>query len=268
MATAPRADSAVPLASAADRKLRFDAFISYSHADRQVAAGLQKGLARIGRRMGRLNALRVFRDATDLTASPDLWGKVRAALEDSRYLVVLLSPASKTSVWVNREVAFWLESRGPDRLMLVTVGGHLRWDEQRQGFDPEFSDIALPVMTRSGVFPTEPLFVDVTELSPWDIHNPVFRETVTDLAAPMHGKSKYELASDDVRELHRYRRWRRATVTGFDRPYRVCGRRRRVGGSSAAGGASPARRCGRPLLGGVCTGRADNQPCVSARPGG
>uniref|UniRef100_UPI000A581583 hypothetical protein n=1 Tax=Nocardia pseudovaccinii TaxID=189540 RepID=UPI000A581583 len=50
----------------------YDAFISYAHEDRLVAAGIQKGLHRIGRRAGHLYALRVFRDATDLTASPDL----------------------------------------------------------------------------------------------------------------------------------------------------------------------------------------------------
>jgi hypothetical protein len=47
----------------------YDAFLSYSHQDGAVAAGIQKGLHRIGRRVGRLNALRVFRDATDLGAS-------------------------------------------------------------------------------------------------------------------------------------------------------------------------------------------------------
>ena len=40
---------------------RYDAFISYSHDDRFVAAGIQKGLHRIARPMGRLNALRVSR---------------------------------------------------------------------------------------------------------------------------------------------------------------------------------------------------------------
>jgi hypothetical protein len=48
----------------------YDAFLSYSHEDRAVATGIQKGLHRIGRRVGHLNALRVFRDATDLAANP------------------------------------------------------------------------------------------------------------------------------------------------------------------------------------------------------
>ncbi|WP_027502090.1 hypothetical protein [Rhodococcus sp. UNC363MFTsu5.1] len=45
----------------------YDAFISYAHNDRPVAAGIQKDLHHIGRRMGHLYALRAFRDATDGT---------------------------------------------------------------------------------------------------------------------------------------------------------------------------------------------------------
>jgi hypothetical protein len=37
----------------------YDAFISYDHDDRPVAHGLQRGLHRIGRRVGQLRALRV-----------------------------------------------------------------------------------------------------------------------------------------------------------------------------------------------------------------
>ena len=58
----------------------YDAFLSYNHHDGAVAAGIQQGLHRIGRRMGQLNALRVFRDSTDMAASPDLWGKVTDAM--------------------------------------------------------------------------------------------------------------------------------------------------------------------------------------------
>ena len=69
----------------------YDAFLSYNHQDGAVAAGIQKGLHRIGRRVGRLNALRVFRDGTDMAANPDLWGKVTDAMDRSRYLIVVLS---------------------------------------------------------------------------------------------------------------------------------------------------------------------------------
>ena len=62
------ADSAVaaePPTRGHAESFTYDAFLSYSHHDDAVAAGIQKGLHRIARRVGRLNALRVFRDTTD-----------------------------------------------------------------------------------------------------------------------------------------------------------------------------------------------------------
>ena len=193
----------------------YDAFLSYSHQDGAVAAGIQKGLHRIGRRVGRLNALRVFRDSTDLAANPDLWGKVTDAMDRSRYLIVVLSPRAAASEWVNKEVAYWLGRRGPEQLLMVVAEGRLHWDEATGRFDPDRSDVALPVLKEPGVLPTEPLHVDVCGDAPWDPQAPTFRDKVTDLAAPIHGKSKYELASDDVREQRRFRRLRRVAIAAL-----------------------------------------------------
>ena len=129
----------------------YDAFLSYSHRDGAVAAGIQKGLHRISRRVGRLNALRVFRDSTDLAANPDLWGKVTDAMDRSRYLIVVASPRAAASEWVDREVGYWLERRGPEHLLIVLGEGHLDWDEATRRFDPDRSDAALPVLTEPGV---------------------------------------------------------------------------------------------------------------------
>src|SRR6478609_8447711 len=101
----------------------YDAFISYDHDDQPVAHGIQRGLHRIGRRVGQLRALRVFRDSTDLTASPDLWGKVTEAMDKSRFLIAVLSPYAAASKWVNKEVAHWLEQRGPEHLLFVVADG-------------------------------------------------------------------------------------------------------------------------------------------------
>ena len=58
------------------------------------------GLHRIARRVGQLNALRVFRDTTDLSANPNLWGRVVTdAMDRSRYLIVVLSPRAAGSEW-------------------------------------------------------------------------------------------------------------------------------------------------------------------------
>ena len=180
-----------------------------------MVSGIQKGLHRIGRRLGQLRALRVFRDDTDLTASPDLWGKITEALDRSRFFVVTLSPGAAASQWVNQEISYWLERRGRDQLLLVLAAGHLQWDQRGQCFDPGVSDAAPPVLTVPGSLPVEPLFIDVSADAPWDFRGPVFREKVTALAAPIHGKPKDQLASDDLREQRRFRRLRAAAIAGL-----------------------------------------------------
>ena len=195
--------------------LEYDAFLSYTHRDRPVASGIQKGLHQIGRRLGQLRALRVFRDDTDLTVRPDLWGGIAGALDRSRFLVVVLSPQAAGSHWVNEEVSYWLARRGRAQLLMVLAGGQLQWDHEHARFDPQASDAALPVLTEPGVLPEEPFFVDVSADAPWDPRAAVLREKITALAAPIHGKPKDQLASDDLREQRRFRRLRAGAIAGL-----------------------------------------------------
>jgi len=204
-----------PSPPAMGKPLEFDAFLSYTHSDRPVVSGIQKGLHRIGRRVGQLRALRVFRDDTDLTASPDLWGRITDALDRSRFLIMTLSPQAAQSVWVNREIGYWLERRGREQLMLVVASGQLRWDQASARFDPQTSNAAPPVLTQPGSLPSEPLFIDVSDEAPWDYRGPTFRDKITALAAPIHGKPKDQLASDDLHEQRRFRRLRAAAITGL-----------------------------------------------------
>ena len=195
--------------------LDYDAFLSYTHGDRPVVSGIQKGLHHIGRRVGQLRALRVFRDDTDLTASPDLWGRITDALDRSRFLIVTLSPQAAQSHWVNKEIAYWLEHREPERLMLAVADGHVRWDETDRRFDPQASDAAPPALTELGSLPIEPVHIDVTGDEPWDDRIPVFRDKVTTLAAAVHGKTKDQLIAEDVRAQRRFRQLRAAAIAAL-----------------------------------------------------
>ena len=85
----------------------------------------------------------------------------------------------------------------------------------RHGLTPDRSDAALPVLTQPGVLPTEPLYVDASDDAPWDPAAALFREKVTDLAAPIHGKPKYELASEDLRAQRKFRRLRRYAIAAL-----------------------------------------------------
>jgi WD40 repeat protein len=199
----------------ADQPLEYDAFLSYAHRDRQVATAIQKGLHQIGRRFGQLRALRVFRDDTNLAASPDLWGKIVEALDRSGHMIVVLSPQAAASHWVNEEIGHWLGQRGGEKLMLVLADGRLQWDPAGKRFDPAGSDAAPPALTQPGSLQSEPLYIDVSDDSPWDLRSLTFRDKVTALAAPVHGKPKDQLAGDDLREQRRFRRLRAAAVAGL-----------------------------------------------------
>jgi hypothetical protein len=202
-------------AADARKPWEYDAFLSYAHRDSEVTSAIQKGLHQIGRRLGQLRALRVFRDDTNLTANPDLWGKVTDALDGSRFMIVVLSPQSAASHWVNEEVTYWIANRGHEQLMLTLAEGHVQWDARNARFDPELSNAALPVLTQPESLPAEPLYVDVSDDAPWDLGSLTFRDKVTALAAPIHGKPKDQLAGDDLREQHRSRRLRTAAIVGL-----------------------------------------------------
>lgn len=102
---------------------RYKAFISYSHRDRKVAEWLHRSLETYRAPRGLASAgarLRpIFRDRDELSASADLNQAIRDALDLSDALIVLCSPASAASRWVDQEVAYVLQSAGPGRIICV-----------------------------------------------------------------------------------------------------------------------------------------------------
>jgi hypothetical protein len=98
----------------------YDVFISYSQeGDARVAEAVRDALTRFAKPWWRRRALRVFLDRSVLSANPGMWSSISAALDESEWLVLLASPESARSEWVNRELSHWLADRGPDRLIVA-----------------------------------------------------------------------------------------------------------------------------------------------------
>ena len=114
--------------------MRYRAFLSYSHADEKWARWLMRRLEayRVPRNLvgapGRDGPIpaklgQMFRDRDELPSAGDLSSTISAALAESSALVVICSPASARSRWVNAEIdAFRASGRG-DRIFSFIIDG-------------------------------------------------------------------------------------------------------------------------------------------------
>lgn len=121
---------------------RYWAFVSYSHQDAAFGRRLHRRLENyalprrlVGRNTTGLPVPRrlnpIFRDREEFAAAHDLSAEVRTALEASRSLVVVCSPAAAASLWVSREIDLF-RSLHPDRPILAA----LREGEPAQSLPP------------------------------------------------------------------------------------------------------------------------------------
>jgi WD40 repeat protein len=192
--------------------VKYDAFMSYSHsADGALAPAVQKALHRLAKPWYRLRMLHVFRDQTSLSATPELWGSIEAALAQSEHFLLCASPEAAASPWVNDEITWWLNNRDRRKLFILLTGGEILWDTENGDFDWTVTT-ALP-RTLSGAFEAEPLYVDLRfarDADDLSLRNTPFREAILNLAAPLHDRAKDELGGADV---HEHRKTLRLAIT-------------------------------------------------------
>ncbi|MGE3308965.1 MAG: PQQ-binding-like beta-propeller repeat protein [Limisphaerales bacterium] len=184
---------------------RYTAFLSYSTAaDGRLAPALQKGLQGFARPWHRFRGMRVCRDATGLGVTPALWGAIVASLADSKFFVLLASPGSAASKWVEQEVAWWLTQRSADRLLIVLTDGEIAWDAAARDFEWNRTTALPTVLSRA--YAQEPLFLDLRwarDARVLTLRNPAFADAVARLAATLRGLSLDEVIGEDVREHRR-----------------------------------------------------------------
>ena len=195
---------------------RYDAFVSYSHGqDQALAQALQSELQRFACPWYRPRALRIFRDQTNMSASPGLWPSIELALEQSSWFILMASPASAKSHWVQEEVQWWLTHRGPGQILIALTLGEINW----AGEDFDWSRTnAIPAQL-SGVFSHEPLWIDLRKLrptaSPATDSAPHLGDIVADVAAPIRGRDKDTLVGEHIRYRRRTRRIVRTVIASL-----------------------------------------------------
>ena len=110
------------------------AFLSYSHEDTATADWLHQELERFrvpSSLAGRLTAngvvpkrlTPIFRDQHELAAGHDLNDEIRTALELSRCLIVLCSPAAAKSKWTNAEIGLFKRIHPEGCIIAAVIAG-------------------------------------------------------------------------------------------------------------------------------------------------
>ncbi len=110
---------------------KYKAFLSYSHADELFAAKLHRRLERYRIPNRLLESLSpqnrklkpIFRDRDELSTSESLSAALTSALLASDYLIVVCSPASANSKWVNEEVKCFKRWGRADRIICIIAAG-------------------------------------------------------------------------------------------------------------------------------------------------
>ncbi len=113
---------------------RYWAFISYSQRDAGWAQRLHSKLesyrvprSLVGRQTGDRTVPRrltpVFRDRSELASAPDLGHEIREALQSSRSLIIICSPHSAVSRWVEEEIRTFKALGRGERIFPLIVDG-------------------------------------------------------------------------------------------------------------------------------------------------
>ena len=150
---------------------RYSAFISYSHADQKCATWLHRKLEnyRLPRKLVGTAAplgtvprrmLPVFRDRDELSASSDLGVELRAALARSRFQIVVCSPKSAKSHWVNEEILSFKRLHGESRTLALIIAGEPYSGDAHECF-PAALRFRLAADGSLSDVPAEPIAADI-----------------------------------------------------------------------------------------------------------
>ena len=184
----------------------WDGFISYRHDDSEtkLAEKLQYAIHRFAKPFYQPRAVNLFRDETNLSIEPQLWPIIQSALDTSRYLLLLASPQAAKSSWVEREVSYWLSTKGSANILVLVARGQIGWNSAANQFDA--STNVLPPSAIAGIT-EEPLWIDLSwtsnEPDAADVRDLRFRDAVASISATLRNLPKDQLIGQDFEERRR-----------------------------------------------------------------
>jgi hypothetical protein len=218
-----------PSSPESGRESRYWAFVSYSHRDAEVARRVHEWLetyripaAFVGRATARCERVPerlypVFLDRFEAPGGGHLTSVIEAALQASRNLVVVSSPAAVGSRYVGLEIEHFRRLGRSDRLFPVIAHGEpFAADPQRECLHSAIR--GTPRATAAADAPTaedqpepleplEPLCCDLQD------HADGFERAMLKLVSGMTGIAVGELANRDTQRRQRRNRWVIAGLT-------------------------------------------------------
>lgn len=189
-----------------------DAFISYSRIDKEFARKLDKALKNYkppkDLRVPQRN-LNVFRDEEDFTGV-EYHESVARHLKDSAKLIVLCSPNSRKSEYVNDEIRQFAETSGADNIIPILVSG-IPNNEAKPGQEDE---MAFPETLSSAM--EMPLAADYRnfDLKKDKVNKRIFYGPWYTTLANIYSISRNEIEQREKKREARTRRIRRGIVSG------------------------------------------------------
>ncbi len=161
----------------ANAQHRYRAFISYSRKDKVFARRLHKALEAYRLPDDRLpddrlpggktadGIGRIFRDDDEMAAAADIGASIRSAIEASSCLIVICSPRSAQSRWVNREIEHFRKTGRAEHVFAVIIDGAPNsGNPETECFPAAFRTAAATSATLEEL-PAAPLAVDCRQES-------------------------------------------------------------------------------------------------------
>lgn len=184
-------------------QVTYDAFICYRHGpiDNKAAETLQKNLEhfrppRDFRKAGK-RIRRIFVDKGELSSCSNFQLQTREALKNAGFLIVMCSPGTKDSFWVNYEIDTFLEFHDRSRILAVMTSGEA---------EDIFPQKLLGVTGRCD----EVLAADARGKDLHTVLKLLKREALLQIAAPLLGTTY-----DSLKQRHRIYQFQRVIISSF-----------------------------------------------------
>ncbi len=183
---------------------KYDAFISYSHTDREFATQIQKSIETLGLPFYKKwqTNVHIFRDERKIPLSGSLTDQIVNGLKNSNYLIVIASKNSAASKWVKEEIIQWHKLNYDEEGFItnfnfVLIDDVVEWDYQNQDFN-KLKTTALPSF-ETKLFKSLPIWGNIGQYilqGKVDKNNAYYQWEIAKIKALLLGKKPDEIIKE------------------------------------------------------------------------